>query len=54
MKTVTLNQQTVSSYIPYPNAASRRQILHKVLDFCLVVACSAAIAASILFLVAFG
>lgn len=54
MKTVALNQHSVRCYIPYPNAASRRQILHKVLDFCLMAACSTAIAASILFLVAFG
>ena len=54
MKTNILNFKATHYYIPYPNAASRREILHKIVDFCLVVACSAAIGASILFLVAFG
>lgn len=54
MKTEVLTPKTVRCYIPYPNAASRREILHKIVDFCLVVACSVAIGASILCLVAFG
>jgi len=54
MKTNVLTSKTAHYYIPYPNAASRREILHKIVDFCLVVACSVAIGASILFLVAFG
>ncbi len=48
MKTATVyrNQST----LPYPNAASRREILHKYLDTVLTIACCGGILAMLLFL----
>ena len=47
MKTVTMNRL---DYIPYPNAATRRQQLHKFLDKCLVAASAVGIVAMLMFL----
>ena len=37
---------------PYPNAATRREILHKIVDHLLIIASCAGIAAAVLLLVA--
>lgn len=47
MKTVTMDRR---NYIPYPNAATRRQQLHKFLDKCLVVASAVGIVTILMFL----
>lgn len=39
------------SIAPYPNAATIRQMLHKVMDFLLALACCAGIAAVLLLMV---
>lgn len=49
MKTAVMTQRSYTA-IPYPNAASRRQIAHKFLDFLLVTASCAGIAAMVLLL----
>ena len=38
--------------VPYPNAATRRQIINKILDYTLIWACGMGIAAMLLFLLA--
>ncbi len=38
-------------YIPLPNAATRRQVLHKILDTALIIASCAGIVAIMLFFV---
>lgn len=40
--------------VPYPNAASRRQVLHKVVDILLSAACCAGIIAIVIFLLMLG
>ena len=50
MKTAIITQDTNHPVRPYPNAATRRQILNKVLDLLLTGAIGAAIAAMLLFL----
>ena len=40
--------------IPYPNAATRREVLHKLVDLALVTASGMGIAAMLLLLMAFG
>lgn len=40
--------------IPYPNAATRREVLHKLVDLALVAASGMGIAAMLLLLMAFG
>lgn len=47
MKTIAMDRR---DYIPYPNAATRRQLLHKFLDKCLVVASAVGIVAALMFL----
>lgn len=37
--------------IPYPNAATRQEILHKFLDLLLIAAIGAGLAASLIFLI---
>ena len=49
MKTTIINEK---STLPYPNAATRRQIANKVLDLLLMAAVGAGIAAMLLFLLA--
>lgn len=49
MKTIAVQRKNYPA-VPYPNAATRRQILHKVLDFLLVVVSCAGIAAMLLLL----
>ncbi len=49
MKTIAM-QHKVYPAIPYPNAATRREIAHKVLDALLVIASCAGIAAMLLLL----
>lgn len=46
MKTTTIYKQA----LPYPNAASRRQILHRILDLLLMAAIGAGCAAMLLLL----
>ena len=50
MKTATLTQATKRPSLPYPNAATRRQLLDKFLNLLLTGAVGAAIAAMLLFL----
>lgn len=40
--------------LPFPNAATRREILRKIVDFLLIVASSAGIVAIMVFLTAFA
>lgn len=47
MKTVT-----IAKPIPYPNAATRRQILNRVVDLLLTAVIGVGLAASLLFLLA--
>ena len=47
MKTVAMDRR---DYIPYPNAATRRQQLHKFLDKCLVVASAIGIVTILMFM----
>ena len=49
MRTAIMTRKTYPA-IPYPNAASRRQIAHKFLDFLLVTVSCAGIAAMVLLL----
>ena len=48
MKTTTIRKAS----LPYPNAATRRQVMNKVLDLLLMAAIGAAVAAMLLFLLA--
>ena len=48
MKTVAMDRR---DYIPYPNAATRRQQLHKFLDKCLVVASAIGIVTILMFMI---
>jgi len=48
MKTATVYRST--EVVPYPNAATRRQILNKILDYVLVGACGMGLAAMLLLL----
>lgn len=50
-KTNTLNKREFPLF-PYPNAASRREIAHKIVDSLLIFACCAAMAAAFLLMVA--
>ena len=52
MKAAALRRRIVrfNTYIPYPNAATGRQILQKVLDMILMAACGMGIAAVFLFM----
>lgn len=54
MKTAAVYRPVRSAHpqIPYPNAASRRQILAKAVDFLLMAASGAGAAAIVLFLLA--
>ena len=47
MKTITMDRR---DYIPYPNAATRRQQMHRFLDACLVAASAIGIVAGLMFL----
>lgn len=51
MKTAAINKMNLP-FAPYPNAATRREMLHKVLDHLLIVASCAGISAVILLLLA--
>lgn len=50
MKTTTTTIRKAA--LPYPNAATRKQIMNKVLDLLLMAAIGAGIAAMLLFLLA--
>jgi hypothetical protein len=50
MKTAMITQDKNRPALPYPNAATRRQILNKILDLLLTGAIGAGIAAMLLFL----
>lgn len=50
MKTAVINKMDYP-LAPYPNAATRREIMHKVLDHLLIVASCAGVSAVILLLV---
>ena len=53
MKTAVLNMNKLDYPVaPYPNAASAREILHKIVDHLLMIASCAGIAAVILLAVA--
>ena len=51
MKYATIKRSKMSAVpvVPYPNAATRREMLHKVLDLVLVCAMGAGTAACLLF-----
>lgn len=51
MKTATIRQRQITKApaIPYPNAATKQEILHKFLDLILVGAIGAGLAACLLF-----
>ncbi len=51
MKTLTLNKMEFP-LAPYPNAATRRELLHRVVDHLLVIASCAGVAAIVLFIAA--
>ena len=51
MKTAAIKKMDYP-FIPYPNAATRREVIHKFLDFLLILASCAGIAAAILLLFA--
>lgn len=54
MKTATMKQRQIQKMpiIPYPNAATKRELLNKFLDLVLVGAIGAGLAACLLFLLA--
>ncbi len=54
MKTVTMQQRRsgTRTNIPYPNAATKKEMLHKILDTLLSAVSGAALAAIVLFLLA--
>lgn len=54
MRTITLKQSGYSNMpnLPYPNSATRRELLHRFLNFLLVAAMGAGAAASLLFILA--
>ena len=49
MKTTVINKKAT---LPYPNAATRRQVANKVLDLLLIAAVGAGLAAMLLLLLA--
>lgn len=49
MKTTVINEKAT---LPYPNAATRRQVANKVLDLLLMAAVGAGLAATLLLLLA--
>lgn len=49
MKTQTLSKRDFP-FAPYPNAATRRELMHKIVDHLLIIACSASIASALLLL----
>ena len=51
MKTAVINKMELP-FAPYPNAATRREVLHKVLDHLLIMASCAGIASVILLMFA--
>ncbi len=51
MKTMTVNKMEFP-LAPYPNAATRREILHKIIDHLLIIASCAGVASAILFIAA--
>lgn len=53
MKTIAANKMDYP-FAPYPNAATRRELIHKFLDHLLIIASSAGIAAALLLLFAFA
>ena len=54
MKTVAIRRQKYSNFynLPYPNAATRKQILNRVIDLLLTAALGSGAAAIVLFLFA--
>ena len=50
MKTMTVSRQIYKPAIPYPNAATRRQVFHKWLDTLLVTASGIGITVMLAFL----
>ena len=47
MKTAAINKMDYP-FAPYPNAATRRELIHKILDHLLIVASCAGVAAVLL------
>lgn len=50
---LAINYQRKNNIIPYPNATSRREVVHKVLDLLIMAASGAGLAASLLFILLF-
>ena len=50
MKTATMTKSANRPVLPYPNAATPRQQLHKFVDRCLVVASAVGVVAALMFL----
>ncbi len=51
MRTLTLNKMEFP-LAPYPNASTRREILHKIVDHLLIIASCAGVATIVLFMAA--
>ena len=51
MKTAAINKMDYP-YAPYPNAATRREVFHKVVDFLVMLASGAGVGAILLFMLA--
>ena len=51
MKTAVINKMDYP-LLPYPNAATRREILHKIVNHLLIIASCAGLAAAFMLLVA--
>lgn len=56
MNTATINRRSMktNSHVPYPNAATKEELLHKFLDLLLVAAIGAGLGAAFLFMIAIG
>ena len=54
MKTTVMNHRKVNTRpnISYPNAATKKEIMHKIVDMLLSAGCGAALATIVLFLMA--
>lgn len=54
MKSMTVSKSNYSRVIPFPNALTRRQALHKVLDTLLITASGIGITTALAFLLTIG
>ena len=54
MKAMTVSHQNYKPALPYPNAATRRQVFHKILDTALIAASGIGITVMLTFLLMMG